>query len=160
MKHVATLAAMVCVPALIAACSAGGPTHPETSHAGGSSPPPAPAPAPATAPSITRQPTDAQAITGDSATFTATAAGTAVKFQWQRDGVDIPGAVTSTYTTPAVAWGDEGATFTVVATNAVGRATSSKATLHLVLSSDQQAFESFALNGGIFLTEVDSSAFP
>ena len=37
-----------------------------------------------------------------------------VLFQWQRDGVDIPGATDSTYTTPVLAIADNGARFSAL----------------------------------------------
>ena len=61
---------------------------------------------------------------------TATATGTApLTYRWQKNGVTISGATGASYTTPAIAAADNGATFRVVVSNAAGRATSANATL-------------------------------
>jgi hypothetical protein len=83
-----------------------------------------------TAPAITVPPADAAAAIGQTATFTATATGTApLTYRWQKNGVTISGATGASYTTPAIAAADNGATFRVVVSNAAGRATSANATL-------------------------------
>jgi hypothetical protein len=80
-------------------------------------------------PVITAQPADAAVTEGDAATFTVTATGTRLSYQWQRGTTNIPGATSATYTTPATVAGDDGATFRAVVTNAGGTATSAVATL-------------------------------
>jgi hypothetical protein len=50
-------------------------------------------------------------------------------FQWQRNNADIPGATSSTYTTPPTVSGDSGATFRVNVTNLVTSITSNPANL-------------------------------
>ena len=81
-------------------------------------------------PAITKQP-EAQSVTeGQSATFSVTASGTApFTYQWKKNGTDINGATSSTYTTPATSIGDSGAVFSVVVANSVGTATSNDARL-------------------------------
>ena len=87
----------------------------------------------AVAPSITAQPADQTVVVGQPATFTVTAAGTApLTFQWQKGGVPISGATASSYSTPATAQGDDGGTFLVVVSNAVGSLSSSSAKLKVV----------------------------
>lgn len=87
----------------------------------------------AVAPSITAQPADQTVVVGQPATFTVTAAGTApLTFQWQKGGVPISGATASSYSTPATAPGDDGGTFLVVVSNAVGSLSSSSANLKVV----------------------------
>jgi hypothetical protein len=84
----------------------------------------------AAAPSITAQPADQAVVLGRTATFTVTAAGTApLMFQWQKGGAPIPGATSSSYTTPATTQADDGSTFLVVVTNALGSMTSAGAKL-------------------------------
>jgi hypothetical protein len=84
----------------------------------------------AAAPSITAQPADQAVIIGRTATFTVTAAGTApLTFQWQKGGAPIAGATASSYTTPATVQTDDGSTFLVVVTNALGSMTSAGAKL-------------------------------
>ena len=82
------------------------------------------------APSITTQPASQSVTLGATATFSVTAAGTApLSYQWQKNGANISGATSATYTTPATAAGDSGETFDVVVTNSAGTVTSGAATL-------------------------------
>ncbi len=82
------------------------------------------------APSITTQPANQLVNAGQAATFSVVAAGTApLNYQWQKNGATIAGATSASYTTPATASGDNGATFRVIVTNAVNNATSNSATL-------------------------------
>lgn len=53
-------------------------------------------------PSITKQPVNASACAGKPVTLSVEGAGAAVKYQWRRGSVDIPGATSSTYTIPSV----------------------------------------------------------
>ena len=82
------------------------------------------------APSITAQPASQSVTAGQTATFTVVAAGTApLNYQWQKNGANIAGATTGSYTTPATATTDSGSTFDVVVTNTAGSITSNAATL-------------------------------
>jgi hypothetical protein len=82
------------------------------------------------APTFTTQPSDVTVSAGETATFSVAAAGSQpLSFQWQRNGQNINGATSSSYTTPATVVADSGATFRVIVTNSVGSATSSSATL-------------------------------
>ncbi len=95
----------------------------------GSNSTPAPPPPP-TAPSITTQPSSQSVASGQTATFTVMASGTApLSYQWQKAGVNISGATSSTYTTPATTSADDGTQFKVTVSNAAGSATSAAATL-------------------------------
>jgi len=90
-------------------------------HAGGSPP---------TAPAITTQPANQTVTAGQTATFSVAASRSApLSYQWQKNGTTITGATGSTYTTPATAPGDSGATFRCVVSNAAGTATSTAALL-------------------------------
>ena len=114
---------------LLAACGGGG----------SAPPPPPPAPVIGTAPA-------SQAVQTDgSATFTVTASGSGLSYQWTRNGVAIAGATGSSYATPAASWQDQGARYAVVVSNAGGSITSSDATLTLAASADQRTFEQLAL---------------
>ncbi|WP_160143937.1 immunoglobulin domain-containing protein [Chryseolinea soli] len=67
-----------------------------------------------TAPAITAQPVASQALCeGVSASFSVTATGTALTYQWKKNGVNIGGATSSTYTIPSIVTAD-GATYTVM----------------------------------------------
>jgi len=82
------------------------------------------------APTITTQPADTTASAGDTATFFVLATGSpAPTYQWRRNGSPIAGATGATYTTPTLAVGDSGATYSVVVTNSQGSVTSRSATL-------------------------------
>jgi hypothetical protein len=82
------------------------------------------------APSITSQPANRSVATGQTATFTMTATGTApMSYQWRKNGSAIGGATAASYTTPATVSSDDGAQFSVVVSNALGNATSNAATL-------------------------------
>ena len=85
---------------------------------------------PVVAPAITTQPTSLDVAPGNTATFTVTASGTApFIYQWKKNGTDISGANSNTYTSPATVSGDNNAVFTVVVSNSAGNATSNSATL-------------------------------
>ncbi|MFD0998047.1 immunoglobulin domain-containing protein [Ohtaekwangia kribbensis] len=67
-----------------------------------------------TLPAITAQPVASQAICeGSPASFSVTATGTGITYQWKKNGVDISGANASTYTIPTTVTADAG-TYTVV----------------------------------------------
>jgi len=105
------------VVALLLACGGGG---------GGNPPPPPPV-----APTISVQPTNQSVLTGATATFSVTAAGTApLSYQWKKGGTAITtNATSASYTTPATVIGDNGSSFTVTVTNSTGNITSSAAIL-------------------------------
>ncbi len=84
----------------------------------------------AVAPTITTQPTNQTVTAGQTATFTVVAAGTApLSYQWLKNGVNIAGATSASYTTPVTTTADNGSTFRVVVTNTAGTVASSAATL-------------------------------
>jgi hypothetical protein len=81
-------------------------------------------------PTITTQPVGQTVSEGQTATFSVVATGSApLSYQWRRDGADIPGATSDSYTTPATVLADDGAQFAVVVTNAAGSVTSTAAIL-------------------------------
>lgn len=80
--------------------------------------------------SIAVQPLSITVAAGQTAMFTATAAGSApLSYQWQKNGVNIAGATSASYTTPATTSADNGAAFTVQVSNSVGNVTSNPAIL-------------------------------
>lgn len=82
-----------------------------------------------TSPNITQQPNPMSILLGETATFAVTASGTGpLSYQWQKNGINIPGAIASTYSyTPSQ--NDNGATFVAVVSNAVGSTPSNAALL-------------------------------
>jgi hypothetical protein len=84
----------------------------------------------AVAPTITTQPGNQTVTAGQTATFTVVAAGTApLSYQWQKNGANIAGATSTSYTTPVTTTGDSGTSFAVVVSNTAGTVTSAAATL-------------------------------
>jgi hypothetical protein len=82
------------------------------------------------APTIITQPANQTVTVGQTALFSVVAAGSApLTYQWQKNSANIVGAAAASYTTPATAAGDNGATFDLIVTNSVGNITSQKATL-------------------------------
>ena len=82
------------------------------------------------APTIGAHPAGVTVAVGQAATFTVSASGTApLAYQWQRNGVDIGGATSASYTLPSALLSDSGAQFRCVVRNAFGSATSNPATL-------------------------------
>ena len=82
-------------------------------------------------PIILAQPQNATAFEGQSATFAIEVTGAGpISYQWHRNGTAISGATAASYTTPQLTIAaDNGAAFSVVATNTLGTATSTAATL-------------------------------
>ena len=52
-----------------------------------------------------------------------------MNYQWRKNGVNITGATSSSYTTPATVAADNGSLFSVVVSNSGGSVTSNNATL-------------------------------
>src|SRR5262249_34071872 len=83
----------------------------------------------AVSPTITSQPADQAALTGSSATFTVSAAGTSpLTYQWRFNGTNINGATTTSLTLTNVQFANAG-NYSVLVTNQVGAITSSNAVL-------------------------------
>ena len=88
---------------------------------------------PPAAPVIIVPPANTAVTSGQPATFSVTAAGTApMTFQWSRNGAAISGATAASFTTAATTAADNSAQFTVRVTNAQGSAASAAATLTVV----------------------------
>lgn len=132
-------------------------------------------------PVINQQPQDQRVAAGGTAAFSVRAAGTPpLRYQWQFNGSDIPGATNATLRLTGVTSENEGR-YWVTITNALGFVVSDKASLNLVnlsgdffqitrLSADNvQAIEHFGLTGDdrggiaasfsdLFVTGDDSTA--
>ena len=77
---------------------------------------------------ITQQPVPTAVSVGSPVTFTVTATGTALRYQWRRNGVNITGATGSSYNLPAATTAQAGA-YSVVVSNPEGSQTSTSAGL-------------------------------
>lgn len=80
-------------------------------------------------PTITTQPTGQSVNLGSTATFSVTASGDSVFYQWRRNDIDIGGANSASFTTPATTLEDDGAVYTVIVRNPGGAVESEPATL-------------------------------
>ena len=82
-------------------------------------------------PTITSDPTNATVLLNSPATFTAAATGTApLTYQWRKDGINIPGANSASYTILSAQLADEGM-YSVMVTNVAGQAFSQAAQLRV-----------------------------
>ncbi len=82
------------------------------------------------APYITAQPTSQTVTAGQTATFSVAASGTApLSYQWQKNGADITGATSASYTTPVTTTANSGEQFRAMVSNSAGSVTSNSATL-------------------------------
>ncbi len=84
-------------------------------------------------PKVTIDPQTTSVSEPSAATFTMTATGTPLSYQWQRGAANVfggSGGASASYTTPATTYAyDDGATFRAIATNSCGADTSAAATL-------------------------------
>jgi autotransporter-associated beta strand protein len=84
-------------------------------------------------PVFVSQPTNENVILGHSAVFDVSLNGRLpFSYQWQKNNSDIPGATTKTFSIPSVAVSDAGL-YRIVVTNVDGSATSSNATLNVIV---------------------------
>jgi glucose/arabinose dehydrogenase len=100
-----------------------------------------------TAPAVTLHPAPATVGAGQDATFTVSASGSApLAYQWQRDGVDLSGAITTSYTLSSAQVSDDGALFRCRVSNGFGTALSEAAALSVL--ADQPPSASIAAPAG------------
>lgn len=82
---------------------------------------------------FTTEPADVAVLASSNITFTATVSDpTGVTYQWLRNGLPITGATSASFTTAALAAGDSGARYSVVATGPGGIVTSREAVVTVV----------------------------
>jgi RHS repeat-associated protein len=87
-----------------------------------------------TAPAITSQPANVTQCAGTNATFSVTASGTGLTYQWRKGGTAINGATSASYTISGITSAHAGS-YDVVVTNAGGSVTSNVATLALTAAT-------------------------
>ncbi len=91
-------------------------------------------------PAITQHPANRTVGAGQTATFTVAASGAApLSYQWRKNGANISGANSPSYTTPATTLADNGSVFSCVVSNTFGTATSNGATLTVVANQPPTA---------------------
>lgn len=81
------------------------------------------------APTITQQPADRTVTVGQTANFSVTASGSGLSYQWQKNGANISGATSASYTTPAAPYNDNGVQYRCIVSSSSGSVTSNAATL-------------------------------
>ena len=98
---------------------------------------------------ITSQPQAASAVVGGSATFSvAVSQVTPATYQWMRNGVNIQGATSATYTRSNVSSADNGSSYSVLVTwGTDGKQTSTPATL--AVSGSAATYSSWAAQEGL-----------
>ena len=95
-------------------------------------------------PTVATAPANQTVTIGTTATFTVVAAGTGpFSYQWQKNGVAVAGATSTSYNTPSTSAPDNGATFDVVVSNANGPVTSANATLTVNSSPTYTVYPGF-----------------
>jgi hypothetical protein len=88
---------------------------------------------------------------GKPVTFAVAASGTApLSYQWQRNGSNIAGATSASYTIPAVSAGDNDARFRCRVTNSFGSATSNEAVLTVTPNTSPTATISAPAAGSLY----------
>lgn len=107
--------------------------------------------APVIPPTITAQPASQTANAGASVMFSVAASGTAtLRYQWQRNGVNISGANASSYTLSPATSADNAAQFRAVVSNTAGSATSNAATLTVLPNDAPIATITAPLTGSLY----------
>ncbi len=93
-------------------------------------------------PTITSHPANQSVPSGQTATFTVGASGTApLSYQWQKNNSNIGGANSSSYTTPPTSPSDNGSAFRCIVSNSSGAATSNAATLTVQSTPSGMSFQ-------------------
>jgi hypothetical protein len=96
-------------------------------------------PAPAGTPIITAHPVSPTVVFPANATFTVAASGMGLRYQWQKNRIDIPGATSPKYTTPVTSLYDIGSEYRCVVSNSFGTARSNPGILNPNHDSPKEA---------------------
>jgi hypothetical protein len=115
------------------------------------------------APSISVHPADLTITAGQDASFSVTASGTSISYQWQRstDGgssfTDVTAATSATLNLTTVGLGDHGRQFQVVISNSTGSITSNAATLTVTAAQNAPVFTTQPVS--VSITEGQNTQF-
>jgi glucose/arabinose dehydrogenase len=82
-------------------------------------------------PTITEHPQSQTVSVGETATFKVVAAGQGLSYQWRKNNINIAGARSATYTTPATMLTDNAAKYKVIIRNAAGAVASQEVSLNV-----------------------------
>lgn len=134
LHRLAPLLLSALLPLFLVACGGGGGRDFGPSGADGASGAGSPTGEGSAPPAISSQPASATIIEGQSATFSISASGDGLAYQWSRNGTPIAGATGSSYTVQAAQLSDSGASFTVTVSNRVGSVSSTAAALTVNLA--------------------------
>jgi Abnormal spindle-like microcephaly-assoc'd, ASPM-SPD-2-Hydin len=95
---------------------------------------------------------------GNSGSFAVAATGTApLSYQWQKNGVAIPGATLATYVTPPTRSTDDGSIFVALVSNPVGSIMSSPAMLNVVAGTSRLNADAATLSFGNVIVGSNST---
>ena len=117
-------------------------------------------------PTITKQPISQGVLVGETATFTVEATGTGtLTYHWKKNGVDIAGATSNSYTTPPTVLSDSNSVFTCAVTDDNGSVTSSSAYLYVTGSGNRinhnlQAWYTFNEGDDIYISDKSGVGSP
>ncbi|MFN0156887.1 MAG: FG-GAP-like repeat-containing protein [Bacteroidota bacterium] len=109
-------------------------------------------------PTVSVDPENQTVNAGGIATFTVAATGTGqLSYQWQKNGDNILGATTNSYSTPQTLSSDDGSTYRCIVTNPYGVDTSNAATLKVLLRVTDGLLAMYAFEEGSGTTVKDVS---
>lgn len=111
--------------------------------------------------SISEHPSSTAVVVGQPVTFTVTASGSNLSYQWRKDAVNISGATSSSYTIASVALTDAG-TYTCVVSNTCNSLTSTGAvlTVYSLLTITKQPSNQSGCEGSAGVTYTISVTGP
>ncbi|HEX2960107.1 MAG TPA: InlB B-repeat-containing protein [Chitinispirillaceae bacterium] len=102
---------------------------------------------------ITEEPAGQKVALGSKGTFSVTATGVNLKYQWYKGDSLITGATAATYTTPSVTASSDGSVYKCAVSNGGGNVTSADAELTVVYNV------TYDLNGGTGSVPVDENVY-
>ena len=111
-------------------------------------------------PYIAKQPQDTSAFEGETATFSVAALSYSLyslTYQWQKNGVNIPGATNAEYTTDSLTVSDYNSTYRVIVSNSQGTDTSRSALLNLKFTTPPAPSNLKAIKYHADTTKIDLS---